>query len=255
MMILTLLAPIACKVVDAPDTIEELAVFGLVHFDEGDKWRTAFVDGVDKQQRKHREALVEGLRVDNLTQRTLLESGISDNPDAEEVIGAVASISFASDFDEVVRVVTGDMSKVIDTTDAYDVTTDDDRRCFLSRECDSYAADVYREVGGAWGRATQEVRTEFRWAERSDGTEVFLYRGLAPDPTDTDSVLFRIHQHYQLYAMVDKPAGPLKFEVHWVEAEVIGLDIPDTVALDQVVNGMEDQVEAIDAFIASGGRN
>lgn len=237
-----------CKVVDAPESVEELVVFGFVNFDEGPEFLEAFAAGA-VDARANTPDLVDGVRTDSLTPDILFDNDFSNNPDANEVFGVAATIDFESDFDSVVDAVTGDMSTVIPSTEIYERTVvQGDRDCFLTHACDAFDMDVRRVVGGFWGTGEQQVLAQFRWTTLEDGTDVMVYRSLAPDPMETDSVLFKAHQHFTLYTLVDASV-PEKFETHWVEAELIGIDLPDTFAIDSAVSSMQSQVEDIDAFI------
>jgi hypothetical protein len=242
---------------DAPDAVEDLMVFGLLNYEEA-RGREAFVNQAQTAYDEHQRRLRDGLRVDSLTSEDLLAGGLSQQlPEDGTVVGVAATLSFDSDFEDVVRVLTGDMSQVVSGTRTYERAAYDpaDRDCFLARDCDALDIDVSREVGGFWGTAIQDVTVQFRWVERSDGTEVFLFRGMAPEPFETDSTIYQTNQHYQFYSMVDGPDGPTKLEAHWVDAIAIGVPVPDQLLADGAVNEMKNHRDQIDDFIADGGTN
>ncbi len=248
-------ALLACPQTQTPQEIDDLMVWGLFHLGQDEAHCQDFVDAAQTQLRDHAAPLQEGLPADVLTAERLEEHGLSASGAGGELMGLVASARHQASFDDVVRVITGDMSKVIPTTDVYEITTEDDRACFLARLCDTYRQQVTRVTRGAWGTGDQQVSMTFRWAALRDGTEVLVYQGLAPEPVNTRSMVFRIHQHYQVYTLVDGPDGPEKLEAHWIEARVLGMGMPKSVARKKTVQGIRDQAAHIDAFIARGGTN
>lgn len=242
---------------DAPEELEDLMVFGLLNYEE-QRGRKAYVDRALTAFDEHERALRDGLRVDSLTSEDLLSGGLSQQiPEDGSVVGVATTLAFESDFDSVTRVLTGDMSVVVSGTETYERNAYDpaDRECFLARDCDALDLEVSRVVSGFWGRATQAVTAQFRWVERSDGAEVLLFRGLAPEPFETDNVIYQTNQHFQFYSMVEGPDGPTKLEAHWVDAIAVGVPIPDQLLADGAVNEMKNHRDQIDAFIETGADN
>ena len=76
-----------CKVVDAPESIEELVVFGFVNFDVDAAHRAAFADGATEQLDRHQKKLTEGVRVDALTANVIADLGLRKKSEAKAVKG------------------------------------------------------------------------------------------------------------------------------------------------------------------------
>ncbi|MEO0604229.1 MAG: hypothetical protein AAF211_22530 [Myxococcota bacterium] len=250
-----LFALTACKVVDAPENLEELAVYTLVNLDE----RQAVIDdaanglvglfeGDDGQ-------IEQGYRVAALTTEDLTAMSI-DKTLEEGVIGAVGQVSMGSSLDDVADVVTlADLSSVFSRTEAYQTTLldDSDRACFLSRECDSLSQTGQRQNDQPLiGKTIQEFEQLFRWAKAEDGRDILLFRTLVPEETEmlADIPIAALRQNYVLAAIWSEGGQTQRVEVNWVDAEILGLDLPDSLLLDQVVNAMEKQAEEIDAFVS-----
>ncbi|MEZ4320572.1 MAG: hypothetical protein R3F61_24030 [Myxococcota bacterium] len=93
---------------------------------------------------------------------------------------------------------------------------------------------------------------EFRWV-RSDTLDAPLLamRDLAPEPADISSGLAAVDQQYSYSLFVPDGSGALRFDAFWLEARVIGVDVPDTFALDLSVTQMTRTAEQIDAWVAA----
>ena len=243
-----------CKVVDAPETLEELVVFGFVNYDGGPGVREAFADGIRPHFEEFTEELEAGMRVDSLTADDLVDLGYrgEDEVTGIDVLGVTTRVAMRSTVDEIAEVITGDMSLVVDTTEVYETTPDGDRQCFLDHECDAFTLSGRRVTHSFLSKATQDFVLDFRWVTMSDGETALLFRSASPDPTETDSILFRVHEHYSMYALLPTSEGSEKLETPWIDAEVLGLELPDGIALTTAVQSIGNQAEEIDDFIDGG---
>ena len=244
----------ACKVVDAPENLEELAVFTLVNLDERqsvvDDAATGLVDLFESDEGQ----IEQGYRVAALTTDDLASMGI-DKQLEEGVVGAVGQVQMGSSLDDVANVVTlANLATVFSRTERYEVTldADSDRACFLRRECDRLAQTGERQNDQPLiGKTVQQFDQLFRWAKTEDERDVLLFRTLVPDETEmlADVPLAALHQNYIIAAVWTSAGTTMRVESNWVDAEILGLDLPDSLLLDQVVNAMEKQAEEIDAFV------
>ncbi|MEN0064107.1 MAG: hypothetical protein AAGA48_18280 [Myxococcota bacterium] len=243
----------ACKVVDAPESLEELAVFAFVNLDE----RSAFVDeaadGLVNLIESDDGQIEQGYRVDSLTSAELALVGVQKDLE-NEVTGAAGQVRMTSSLNDVADVVTlPDLSPVFERTLRYSVTLDEesDRRCFLDRDCNRLAQTGSRENDQPWpiGETKQDFDQLFRWGETQDGRSVLLFRTLVPEETETSVGVVNLLQNYVLAAIWESEDGTARLEINWVDANVAGVEIPDSFALDQVVNAMQQQAEEIDKFV------
>ncbi len=245
-----LLLGAGCKVIDAPENLEELVVFGFVHYDDGQSWVDAAAEGLVPFVQADEGELADGYRVDSLGADHLAAAGI--DRDAElDIIGAAGKVQLRSTLDEVAAALTyPHMDEVFSRTTAYDVVSETDRDCFLAGECPMHQHAGTRTVNqGFFGDATQAFSMVFRWAFLEDGMRALMIRTLVPEPTEMSTVWLRIDENYALNILFPNEDGTARLETNWVNARVIGVDIPDSVALDATLSGMQTQAEELDAWV------
>ncbi|MCA9490494.1 MAG: hypothetical protein KC621_11240 [Myxococcales bacterium] len=61
-------------------------------------------------------------------------------------------------------------------------------------------------------------------------------------------------QQYSYSLFLPEDSGTLRFDTFWLEVRVIGLDIPDTFALDMSISMMGNTADQVDAWVAARGR-
>lgn len=248
-------ALVACKVVDAPESLEELATFTFVNLEERQAVVDEAADGLVQVIESDAGVLADdGYRVNAITSVELAAVGIEKELDEDGVTGAAGEVRMVSSLAEVAGVVTlPDLAPVFSRTTRYQVTLDEgsDRACFLARDCDRMGQAGTRENDQPFpiGQTKQDFTQLFRWAETSDGRDVLLFRTLVPDETETSANIVNLEQNYVIAAIWESTDGTARVEVNWVDANVIGIDFPDSLALNEVVKAMQTQAEEIDAFV------
>jgi hypothetical protein len=247
-----LLLLIGCKVIDAPETIEELMIFGFVnHGQEDPEWASTFAGNLVPELDIHQEELVEGYRVDSLTEENIEATGVSSND--VNITGVSAETHMESDFLDVVNALTfTDTTQVFDATIAFELLEHSDRSCFIAQECEFYDYQAKRTLDlGILGQATQTFEGSFRWTELEDGTPAMMWRILIPDPAEVTTSFMAIHQSYTMDLIFPGDSGTRRVEAIWLDAEVIGTELPDSFLIDTAVKQMQSAAEDVDAFIAS----
>lgn len=252
-----LLVLAGCKVVDAPETLEELATFTFVSLEDRQAVVDEAADGLVQVIESDEGQIELGYRVNSITSAELTQVGVTREVAEEGVGGAAGQVSMVSDLDAVAEVVTlPDLSTVFSRTTRYEVTLDEgsDRDCFLARDCELMAQRGSRDNDQPFpiGNTTQDFAQLFRWAETRDGRNVLLFRTLVPEKTDTSLNIVNLEQNYVLAALWESGTGTARLEINWVDANVIGLEFPDSLAINEVLKAMETQAEEIDAFVAGG---
>lgn len=254
-LVVWMFALTACKVVDAPENLEELTVFSLVNLDDRQSVVDDAADRLVALFEEDEGQIEQGYRVAALTTDDLVQIGI-DKELEEGVIGAVGQVSMASSLDEVADIVTrADLANVFSRTERYETTLidDSDRACFRTRKCDRMAQTGERQTDQPLiGKSVQQFEQLFRWAQTADGREVLLFRTLVPEETEmlAPVPIAALRQNYILAAIWSRDGQTQRVEANWVDAEILGLDLPDSILLDQVVNAMETQADEIDAFVS-----
>ncbi|MEZ4317607.1 MAG: hypothetical protein R3F61_08880 [Myxococcota bacterium] len=243
----------ACRVVDAPQALEDLAVFGFVHFDDGDAFTEATVAGLSARIDENAEPLLEGYRVGELSTEDLATAGI-DVGEIEAIGGIAVTIPQRSEVDDLIGIITSDtIAADFTTTLEYDVLTSTDRDCFLSHACDSYTFEAFRVNDvGILGTSEQTFTMTVRWVALPDGRVGALARQLVVDPTTLSSGLARIDQNFILDFYEPLPTGgSRRFQANWIAYALLGLDLPDGIALDLAVNALRNRGEEMDTLIES----
>lgn len=241
-----------CKVIDAPDNLEELVVFGFVHYDE-DGYPAATTEKLIPAVGEVSDQLAEGYLVDSLTEEDLVAAGV-DPPDVTSIIGALGAVSYRHSLDDVLRTITrDDKDELYDNILDYDVLETTDLDCFLDRTCDRLEQRVYETTSvPVLGDATRTFTQQYQWVAQDDGTELVLIRTLNPEPMDFSSALLTVHQQYALVAIWPDGDAARRCETFWVDAEFIGLEVPDSYAVKTAVQEMADQAADVDDILDQG---
>ena len=251
---LALLALLGCKkAIDAPDAIEELVVFGFVHYDD-EGYPAATVEELIPAVNGLMDQLAEGYLVDSLTEEDLAAAGV-DDPDVSSILGALGAVDYRHDLDDILRTITrDDKDELYDNIPAYEVLETTDLDCFLDRTCARLEQRVYETTHvPVLGDATRTFTQQYQWVTLEDGTEMVLIRTLNPDPMEFSSALLTVHQQYALVAIWPHGDAARRSETFWVDAEFIGLEVPDNYAVKTAVSEMADQAEQVDDLLDSEG--
>lgn len=240
----------ACKVVDAPANLEELMVFGFENFDGSERSLINMFDELVPLVDEQDGALEEGYRIDTLSTDNLEDLGI-DEPDVEDIVGAMGQADYTHEMSDVLFGVTyPDKSDVFETYEQYEVLEDTDLGCFLDLDCESYdmtAAQVVQVP--ILGESTQDVNQLYRRLNGTDGTPFIITRVLSPEGVSFNTSIVDIPQQYQLFVLYPHDGGTRRVEAFWVEAHVIGLNVPDSVAVDNFAGSVGDQAARVDEFL------
>lgn len=239
-----------CSSIDAPDNLESLVVFGFVHVTDDEAYGRTFDEGVRPLLDEHAEALDVGMKVDALSAEDLSAAGIED-PDEQSIIGVSAANHYRADVLGLAEVLTRpDLQNVYEMTVGYDVLNESDRGCFLDQTCELYTQEAVRiNELGFFGTSSQTFTKHFRWIETEEGEQVLLLRTLSPEPVDVSRDIFKIHQQYDFSLFTPHDGGTRRLENFWVDADVIGMDVPDTFALDQAVKAMKNTRDELDEIV------
>lgn len=251
-MLSTLPVLSGCKVVDAPENLEALMVFGFVHFaDEDDKALEATADQLLKLIEPKKEALAEGYRVNDLTTSDLAEAGI-DASNEGGIVGAMGLVDYRHLVDPVVEAVSRPDKDVMfpDKFLEYDVLDTTDRPCFLSAECPRLDQNVYEKTKVAvLGEAERTYDSDYRWVSTDTIPQAAFIRQVAPKEMKFSSGFMIVHQQYSFVMIYQDHQIARRIEAFWVDAEFIGMDVPENTAVNTAVSGMSDQAARIDDWI------
>lgn len=236
-----------CTVVDAPQTLEELVVFGFVHFDESEAFLRATADNLIPLAEEHLEELQDGYYVDLLTTEDLEATGV-ESPEIEGIIGALGSADFRYPVLDVIQLQTrADKADLYDNIDEYIIDEiDGDLDCFLDGHCRKIAMTLTEvTVLPVIGAASSTHLRELRWVRITDGREVLCSRGLNPAGIEFTTPIIEVRQQYSFYCSYPAPINARRLEALWVDAYLLGADIPIAWAVDQVVGEMQANADRV----------
>jgi hypothetical protein len=247
---LLLIATAPACVVDAPETIEELVVFGFQNYDERPAYLEATIEGLLPLLPDVEEELEDGYRVDLLAEEHLEAAGI-ESPQTEGIVGALGAATYCHDLDPVLDVITDpDKDELFEAVESYEVTSEHDRDCFLAGDCERMDLSI-EEVADAslLGMATRSYTASFRWIELEDGRRVIASRTLAPEPVSFTTDFLAVYQQYAFVVLYQDGEHARRLETLWVDADLGELDVPDLFAVQQAVRAMGTQAERICALL------
>lgn len=240
-----------CKVVDAPSNLEDLVVFGFETFGDEPAMQ-ATLDNLVPLLDEHAEELSEGFRVGELTPEQLAATGV-DAPATEGIAGAMGLVPYRNGVDPVVALIIDDDKETwIDNMVAFDPEDRTDRACFLAHTCPTFEQFVEETVSVViLGQSTRRYTNVFHWIEHERHGTVLGIRSLSPEPIQFNTNVAQVHQQYSLAWIIPDAdgSGARRVEAFWIDGEVIGIDVPDSFAVDSAVNGMRRTAETIDNVI------
>ncbi len=241
-----------CKVVDAPENLEDLMVFGFESFGD-DRAMQATIDELLPLIDENGEDLSDGYRVATLDVEHLEAAGVAD-AEVSGIVGAMGLIPYRNPVDPVIEMITShDKEALFDHIDAFSAVDIGDRDCFLAHECVSFSQEVEETASVAVLGSSDRVYTHtVQWVEHDELGSVVVIRSLSPDPIEFSSNLARVNQQYGLVYLLPEGSGAQRVEAFWADAEVIGMDVPDSFAVDTAVNQMGNTAELIDDLIDGG---
>lgn len=249
-MLLILLS--ACKVVEAPENIEALMIFGFVHHHEEDPQLTQdFVQNMIPEMEAHATALEDGYHVDSLCPSDIEAAGFNSSADVN-ISGMASRTHLNSDYDDVLWALSfQDTTQIFDATKEFEITKATDRDCFLDKSCEFYDYSAHRVLDlSVLGSAEQDVTAGFRNITLEDGTDAALWR--VGSPKEAKATLAVLHQQYSMDLILPdtKDGGTWRITAIWIDAEFVGIELPDSFLVSTSVNQLKNAAEDVDAFIA-----
>lgn len=239
-----------CTVVTAPDNLQELAVFGFVHYGDPPS-SEATADAYPPLVDTNFDDLVSGLYVDALESEDLQAVGLDS--DAVDIIGAMGVVDYRHGLTDVLSIVSAlDKSQFYENTPEYEVLSGGDRDCFLAGECERLDQRVTdTTVVPLLGEATRTYDISWQWIDHPDGRMV-LSRTLNPDGITFTSDIMRVFQQYAMICYYEVGGKARRVEAFWVDAEFVGIDVPKSFAVDSAVDEMSKAAEQVDDAIDAG---
>ncbi|MCA9569239.1 MAG: hypothetical protein KC656_15425 [Myxococcales bacterium] len=250
------MAPIAllallggCRVIDAPDNLEELMVFAFDGF-EDERVMRASVDELLPLVDENLAELEDGYLIDQLTVEDLASIGV-EVESTENITGAMGRVPYRHGVDDVMQVVTAEnKDEIMDHIEAFEVVDQTDRECFFAHTCATYTQEVRETARVAiLGASERHYTHTARWIDHPELGPIAAIRALSPEPIEFTSGLARVDQQYGLAFVVPEGDAAVRIEAFWVDAVALGIQLPDGFAVNTAVNQMANTAEMIDAIL------
>ena len=249
-MTATLLLLLACKPPEAPDTIEEMMVYGFTNL-EDDEAILALADKLIPWMQDNRAELEEGYQVQDLSVEDLAAAGIED-AQVDGVIGAAVGLYYAFPVDDIAFGLTyPEQTEIFEKYLSYERLEETDRACFLDRSCPEHTClnDVHIDFGAGiegWNHWTQTLRR----VDSEAWGELMVRRVLGPDPSEFSVDWLEVPQQHGFSFVYNEAGAAIRVQTVWVEGRIVGADVPETFALSLGMNGMRKSAEDLDAWLA-----
>lgn len=252
--LLLLAALSGCKVIDAPDAIEQLVVFGFVHYEE-DGYPEATADKLVPEAEEEDAALREGYLVDSLTSADLVDAGVEGAVETGEIIGVLGAVDYHHALGDVLSFLTRhDKASDDEDTLVYEVERETDRDCFLAGDCETMEQVIFETVQvPVVGEASRTYTQQYRWVEQKGADPLVMIRSLTPEPMAFSSNLISVSQQYAFILLVPAQGGVRRVETFWVDAQFLGVDVPASYAVNNAIKTMNEQAGQVDAGLDALG--
>lgn len=245
---------IGCNVVDAPEDLEALMVYGFDNFDRDEEFLAATGTNLFPLVDAQFEAVAEGYRVNSLTSDNLVSAGI-ETTDVSSILGAMGAANYRHPIAEILVPVLADEERVemFEQIKAYTVDSETgDRECFIAGDCDRYDFTATQTVAvPLLGDSTQTFDAGYRWIHPDEGDAFVVIRTLSPGGVAFDTDIMIVNQQYGLAVMFPFEGNARRVEAFWVDADIIGMDVPEYYAVEQAAKSMAEQAERVDDWLDS----
>ncbi|MCB9761704.1 MAG: hypothetical protein H6739_17805 [Alphaproteobacteria bacterium] len=243
----------ACKPPEAPDTIEEMMVYGFANFDEDPEYIVALADNLIPWMEENREALGEGYEINDLTTEHLVAAGIEDR-EVDGVVGAAAGLYYTASMDELAFGLSyAEQAEIFEAYLEFDRLRETEQGCFLDHSCPTHdsLAEVHANLG-AGIEMWNEFEQVLRWVDGGDWGRLMLVRITGPTPVEFSVDWLEVPQQYSFsFVYPDADGAATRVQAIWVEGRVIGADVPETFALTLGINNMVNSAADLDAWLAA----
>lgn len=240
---------------EAPTELSELAGYLFEHFeDEDTRELEAGTLNLRNWLQSNLSDTLEGYTVDNLT-ASVIESVSPDREHDLDKLGG-ASVGYVSENQVPILAKTLTMEEqeevFSDNYAEHDRVYETDKACFLPMDCDFLDTDNRTLATMPLGiEVRTHSRAQYRWVEFLDDKWAMLHRAWLVDAPEVNQENV-IDIHDQLYQGVVLPweGGALRLGTTWIAADILGGVVPESTALNMMIDSMSAEGETLDAFIA-----
>jgi hypothetical protein len=239
---------------EAPDKLEELCVYLFEHIDDEDtEALDAGLTSLDTWLDGRMAETSEGYTIDNLTEVTIREE-TNRKVSNEGLVGAAVGGTMGHSVRAVaIATVKDDPEKMYpDTYSKYDRRYNTNLDCFVQEECDFLEAESSTVSQYPLGlEVSVDILAQYRWVEMESGTAM-VYRTWMTEPAEVSLDWLGVPAQFYLTANIPRGKGrTTRLQATWIIAEINGGSVPESVALDMVVDSMQGSEEELEAWLDS----
>ena len=218
----------ACRPPEAPETFEEMMVYGFIHFNDDDpEALIALGDVIIPWLENNLEEIEDGYEIASMTAEDLSEAGVSTSTDIS-ILGV--SVGFDYTAGDLVRfteaMVWEDQEDVFSHFVGFDREVQEGKDCFTTRECERYTAADSLHAEIALGiEFWSDYTVSMRHLTMSDGSPALVHRLIGPEPTEFSTEIINVYQQYGfsfLYNNADNQAR--RVQALWADGELLSSD-------------------------------
>lgn len=242
-----------CKVVDAPQDLEDLMVYGFDNYDRDPAFLAAMGQNLLPQVDDQFDVIANGYRISSLTADDVDAAGVQDAT-VTSILGAMGAVDYRHPISDILPpMIAPNRADLFDQIQAYDVTSETgDRDAFVAGDIDRYDFTATQTVTVTFlGDSTQTFDANYRWITPDQGDPFVVIRTMSPGGVQFNSNIMVVHQQYGLAVVYPHADTARRVESFWVDAEVIGMDVPDYYAVDQAAKTMAQQAQRVDDYVDS----
>jgi len=247
---------------EAPATLDDLCGYLYAHHaDEDPEALEVGVANLDAWLDQNLEATKDGYTITNLSQETVDAIGDGRTHDLEDLVGAAVGTDGpyapAEIANTLILVQPTDLSPGM--YESYDRTYlpegeegEQLAQCFVDQDCEAMEVDNAMTSTYA-GFLTMSTTThgEYRWVETEDG-KAMIQRTWITAPVVLDPALAEVDDQFFINIVIPQADGAVRLTATWIVARIVGADIPESWALNMVIDEMQSIYADVDAWLAGG---
>jgi hypothetical protein len=240
----------------APEELDELCAYLFAHAADDDaRELEAGLVNLDTWMLANLEETLEGYSVTNLSDAAV-EVLDDRNHNTEEMLGAaVGTTSQAyTPYAYAIALTVEDPVEVIPGAhEDYERTFLTDEECWADLECEmleteNHLYDNYPIIGDV----DSENYSMFRWVELDKGLAMVQHSWLTR-PSDVEWDSFELNDQYYINVLLPMDGGTLTLQSMWVDATLNDSSVPEAMALNLVVDQMQDVYAQVETFLDANG--
>ena len=256
MLTLAALGLMACRPPEAPDTFDEMMVFGFVHFDDEDP---ASLQSLGEKlipwMDAHLDETLDGYEIAAMSDESLAEAGVVGQGRGD-ILGVAVGLDYSVDIQALADGITSpDQDEIFDIYIDFERTSDMDRGCFLARDCERYRTEdsLHSDVGLGIELWT-DYRTNFRNVDLDDGTRLLLHQAITDQPIEFNIDSLSVYQQYGFSLAWDRGGSTRRAQAIWADMEFLDGDLGENLHLSLTISSMKRGAEDMDAYLSGDAR-